>query len=319
MSVTVDTGATVYLPGKERGRGRQERGDRPGGGHGGGPGGGHGGGHGGGRGGSHGGGGGDQGGSHGGGAPGAGPGHAAHRDAYGARLGMWLFLFTELLLFGGFFLLYAVYRIRFPADFHYAATHLDAFVGGVNTVILLTSSLTMVLAIAALERGQRRVSVTFLIVTIACGLAFMVIKGFEWAGKISHGYYPGSEKIAEHTAGENIFYGLYFGMTGVHALHVLVGLGVLLYMLGLVSQAPRRRAVIPLGGRDRLKLSDPRGTVLWERAAADQAVELQVDLVYEHAPEILQERLPKMENAGLYWHLVDIIWIFLFPLLYLIT
>lgn len=245
--------------------------------------------------------------------------HEHPRDAFGARLGMWLFLFSELLLFSGFFLLYAVYRQRFPVDFHYAATHLNALVGGINTLILLTSSLTMVLSIAALERAQRKASLVFLGATIACGLAFMVIKGFEWADKISHGYYPGSEKILEHTPGENIFYGLYFGMTGLHALHVLVGLGVLVYMVGLVWQPPRRILRLRLGGPERLELRDSSGRVLWQRPEDDRAEKLEVGLVYDSEPEVLRERVPKMENAGLYWHLVDVIWIFLFPLLYLIT
>jgi cytochrome c oxidase subunit III len=191
---------------------------------------------------------------------------AAHgRDAYGARLGMWLFVFTELLLFGGLFLLYAAYRARYASDFHFGATTLNPLIGTINTLILLTSSLTMALAVATARRGARGTSL-FLGVTILLGVVFLGNKGLEWSEKIRHGLYPHSAALADHTNGENIFYGLYYGMTGLHALHVLVGLGVLTTLLAM-----RRR------------------------------------------------RAAQIENAGLYWHLVDIVWIFLFPLFYLIT
>jgi cytochrome c oxidase subunit III len=208
-----------------------------------------------------------------------------HRDPVGAKMGMWLFLLTELILFGGLFLLYAAYRTRFAADFHYGSTLLNPLIGGVNTLVLLTSSLTMVLSIAALERGQRRPAVLFLGTTIALGLTFLIIKAFEWSAKIGHGLYPGSGELVERTAGENIFFGLYYGMTGLHALHVIVGLGILVWMFALIARRPRTGVSLPAPGGD----------------------------------ELLARNLPRLDNAGLYWHLVDIIWIFLFPLLYLIT
>ena len=131
-----------------------------------------------------------------------------HHDQTGSKIGMWLFLFTELLLFGGLFMVYAVYRSNFPDDFHFAATHLSTAKGLLNTVVLLTSSLLMVLAVATLERGQRRLAAGFLVGTIICGFIFMVVKYFEWTEKIHHGLYPKSAELVQHTPGENIFYGL---------------------------------------------------------------------------------------------------------------
>jgi cytochrome c oxidase subunit III len=198
------------------------------------------------------------------------PAAAEHgRDAFGARLGMWLFVFTELLLFGGLFLLYASYRGRYASDFHYGATTLNPLIGTVNTLILLTSSLTMVLGVAA-ARARSRATTGWLAATIGLGVVFLFDKGLEWSEKIRHGLYPRSAKLADHTNGENIFYGLYYGMTGLHALHVLVGIGLLSVMLALTRRGVGARA-------------------------------------------------GQIENTGLYWHLVDIIWIFLFPLFYLVT
>lgn len=203
----------------------------------------------------------------------AGAVHAHPSDAVGARIGMWLFLLTEMVLFGGLFLLYAVYRAKFAADFHFCTLQLDTVLGTVNTVILLTSSLTMVLAVGALERDRSRLSAFFTGLTILLAVVFLVNKYFEWSGKIHHGIWPNSPELTGHTPGENLFFGLYYAMTGLHGIHVLAGVGVLAVMLRKVM----------------------RGTT---------------------APARL---LIQMENAGLYWHLVDIIWIFLFPLFYLIS
>jgi cytochrome c oxidase subunit 3 len=178
-----------------------------------------------------------------------------HRDPVGAKMGMWLFLLTELILFGGAFLLYAAYRTRFPADFHYASTLLNPLIGGANTLVLLTSSLTMVLSIAALERGQRRPSVLFLAATIGLGLTFLVVKAFEWSAKIGHGIFPGSSELVEHTAGENIFFGLYYGMTGLHALHVIVGLGILIWMFTRIARRPRTRVSLPVPAGEQVRLA----------------------------------------------------------------
>ena len=186
---------------------------------------------------------------------------------------MWLFLLSEILIFGGLFLLYAVYRSKHPADFHAASLELSRFDGALNTAILLTSSLTAVLAIFFLQHENRpRRTVLFLCATIACGLAFLVVKGFEWAAKFEHGLYPNAAVLLSRPPGEILYFGLYFTMTGLHALHVIIGIGVLSVMVSFVR----------------------RGKATQERSAG-------------------------LENAGLYWHLVDIIWIFLFPLFYLIS
>jgi cytochrome c oxidase subunit 3 len=196
----------------------------------------------------------------------------AHRDYAGSKLGMWLFLFTEVLLFGGLFLVYSVYRSMYPQNFHTAAAGLSAVLGTINTIILLTSSLTMAIAISALQRGNTRASVLLQAATIGLGLFFLVNKYFEWGGHIHEGLYPNAPELLSRSHGEILFYGLYYVMTGLHGLHVVVGLVLIGIMLALTV---RQRVT----GEDYIKL----------------------------------------ENAGLYWHLVDLIWIYLFPLFYLIT
>ncbi|MEW6074031.1 MAG: cytochrome c oxidase subunit 3 family protein [Planctomycetota bacterium] len=198
--------------------------------------------------------------------------HPVPYDPVGGKLGMWLFLFTEVLLFGTLFLAFGVYLYGYTWQFRRGSAALDIPIGAINTLILLTSSLTMALAIAALQRGRRILARRFLWATIACALAFLVIKGFEWNGKFHHGLYPGGERLAELTRGEQVFFGLYFTMTGLHALHVLVGVVVILWAMRLVAI-----------GR------------------------------------VSPERSVFLENTGLYWHLVDLVWIYLFPLFYLIS
>ncbi len=190
-----------------------------------------------------------------------------------ARIGMWLFIISEILIFGGLFLLYSVYRFRNPSEFHAASLELSRLAGTANTVLLLTSSLAVALAVhAAREKASARRAPLLVAATIALGLVFLAIKGFEWTEKFHRGLYPGSAALLARSAGERLFVGLYFTMTGLHALHVIIGLGVLAVMLvGL------RRGTIGSG------------------------------------------RLSPFENAGLYWHMVDIVWIFLFPLFYLIS
>ena len=195
-----------------------------------------------------------------------------HRDDYGARMGMWLFLFTELILFGGMFLVYSVYRFTNQAEFHLAATELNTIIGTFNTAILLTSSLTMALSITAIQKDNRTLSIFLQILTILLGLFFMVNKYFEWSGKFGHGIYPGSEKLIELGTGEVLFFGLYFAMTGLHALHIIIGVTLLIVMLMKIMNG-----------------------------------------------SIDKEKYIYLENSGLYWHLVDLIWIFLFPLFYLIV
>jgi cytochrome c oxidase subunit 3 len=193
-------------------------------------------------------------------------------DPVANRIGMWLFLFTEFLLFGVLFICFGVYLHTYTWQFEKASGELNALVGAFNTVVLLTSSLTVALAIAAMERLNKRFCVALLNVTLVLALTFLVIKSFEWGGKIEHGIYPGSAHLLEDfTPGENIFFGLYFVMTGLHGLHVVIGMVLLLIARHKVQ----------------------RGTVNIER-------------------------LSWLENAGLYWHLVDLVWIYLFPLFYLI-
>ena len=195
-----------------------------------------------------------------------------HRDDVGSRMGMWLFLFTELLLFGGLFLLYSVYRFTYADQFHLAAKELNTIVGAFNTAVLLTSSLTMALSIVAIQRNQKLLSIVLQLITILLALFFMVNKYFEWTAKFHHGIYPGSEELLSKQPGEILFFGLYYVMTGLHGLHVLVGMVLIAVMARMTQQ----------------------GT-------------------------ITHDNYVRLENTGLYWHLVDIIWIFLFPLFYLIT
>jgi cytochrome c oxidase subunit 3 len=195
---------------------------------------------------------------------------AEHRDDFGSKLGMWLFLVTEMLLFSGLFLGYGWMRTRYPAEFHHAGSEMNAVLGVTNTLVLLTSSLTMVLALVAIQRGERRRAMAGLGATILLGAVFLVNKAFEWHAEIHHGNYPGSAHLATLPPGEQVFFGLYYTMTGLHGLHVLVGISVLSVMLVLVKK-----------GR------------------------------------ITPDRYVMLENGGLYWHLVDVVWIFLLPLFYL--
>jgi cytochrome c oxidase subunit 3 len=193
-----------------------------------------------------------------------------HRDYEGSKLGMWLFLFTEILLFGGLFILYSAYRARYPMEFHEGGQHLNVVIGVANTVILLTSSLTVALSISAIQKGNRKLCASFLVGTIVLGLAFLVNKYIEWSGEIARGLYPNSPVLIQRPKGDQIFFGLYYSMTGLHGLHVIAGVLVLSIMLMLVLRG-----------------------------------------------KISSTNFNKLENGGLYWHLVDVIWIFLLPLFYL--
>ena len=197
--------------------------------------------------------------------------HNQHHDYTGAKLGMWFFLFTELLLFGGLFLLYSVYREKFAADFHTAGMEMNVGLGAVNTLLLLTSSLTMVLAISAIKRNERNRSLLLQAATIVLGAAFLLNKYFEWTWHIRRGIYPDSTQLLAMGHGKVLFFGLYYVMTGIHGIHVLIGISVIGFMLALTARGS-------ISGGDYIKL----------------------------------------ENAGLFWHLVDVIWIYLFPLFYLI-
>jgi cytochrome c oxidase subunit 3 len=250
-----------------------------------------------------------------------------HKDYTGSKIGIWLFLITEVLLFGGLFLLYAVYRSDYAQDFHNAANELDTLVGATNTIILLTSSLSMALSIAAIHHGNRRLAVIMLALTVILGGWFMVNKYFEWGAKISHGIYPGSEALSHHPKGEIVFFGLYFTMTGLHGLHVVVGMILLTVMMIKVMGQPRSRVQFvdghglerALGGR--LVVKGKGGEELWSSENLDESIQsVKVDVRYwPVARRFKIADFSQLENSGLYWHIVDVIWIFLFPLYYLIT
>lgn len=194
-----------------------------------------------------------------------------HKDPVGSKIGMWLFLLTELLLFGGMFIIYSMYRYMHSDAFLIAATELNTAIGALNTIILLTSSLTVALSITALQKNNKRLSLILLGITILFAFAFLVNKYFEWSEKFHHGIYPGSEELMNRANGEILFFGLYYVMTGIHGLHIVVGIVLLTTVLVFIV-------------RNKVTGTD----------------------------------ITKLENSGLYWHLVDIIWIFLFPLFYLI-
>jgi cytochrome c oxidase subunit 3 len=195
-----------------------------------------------------------------------------HRDDLTSKTGMWFFLFTEMLLFGGLFIVYSVYRFRNGEAFHFAAQELSVTIGTINTIILLISSTTIAMSITAIQKKNKKFALLLLCITILLGLAFLVNKYFEWGEHIKEHIYPGSAVLALRGQGDVLFYGLYFFMTGLHALHIIIGL----IFIGVI-------------------------TVLIFR------------------DKINSDNFVLLENSGLYWHLVDLIWIFLFPLFYLIT
>jgi cytochrome c oxidase subunit 3 len=188
---------------------------------------------------------------------------------------MWTFLVSEVMFFGGLFTTYAVYRHGAPQAFAAASRELDVVLGSINTLVLLTSSLTMALAVRETHLGRSRRAMLLVLLTMALGIAFLGIKFSEYAHKYREGFAPLAGRPF-HFEGAPIgpaklFFGLYFAMTGVHAVHMIIGvalLGVLALSLGLRPGSEKHEI--------------------------------------------------RMEVAGLYWHFVDIVWIFLFPLLYLV-
>lgn len=189
-------------------------------------------------------------------------------------LGMWVFLVTEIMFFGGLFLAYIVYRAWYPAAFAAASHHLDVPLGGLNTAVLICSSLTMALAVYSAQVGARRSTMIYLALTLALGLVFLAIKFIEYRHKFEEGLIPGAGfrfDEQQYFSDAQMFFSLYFAMTGLHALHMVVGVGILLVLI----------------------------LMAWRGRFSPEY----------HAP---------VELSGLYWHFVDIIWIFLFPLLYLV-
>lgn len=192
-------------------------------------------------------------------------------DVTGVKLGMWLFLYTEIMLFGGLFVLYAAYYSKYTEDFIAGGKQLDFVFGVFNTIILLFSSFLVASSITAIRRKAKSLAVILLLGTLICALIFLVNKYFEWSHKFEVGIYPNSEKLLDMAAGQNMFFGLYYVITGLHGVHIVIGMCLLLVTLVMVAKN---------------KISDTQYAVL--------------------------------ENSSLYWHLVDLIWIFIFPLFYLI-
>jgi len=190
-----------------------------------------------------------------------------------STFGMWVFLLTEIMFFGGLFLGYTIYRSANPEAFREASHHLDLRLGGFNTVVLIASSLTMALAVRAAQLGQRIALVNYLVGTLGLGTVFLVVKAFEYHHKYVDHMIPGLafQFDGAQPMQSQMFFVFYFAMTGMHALHMVIGAGLLVYFI-LKAQAGRYHA-------------------------------------HYFGP---------VEVMGLYWHFVDIVWIFLFPLLYLI-
>jgi len=161
--------------------------------------------------------------------------HSPHRDDIGAKTGMWLFLFTELLLFSGLILIYIVFRNNYAHEFHEAAAHLNVTIGVVNTIILITSSLTMVLSLAKMQRGLIHSALNLLWTTIGLGMLFLINKSIEWYEKIHHGYYPGTDFFQNLPKGESLFYSLYYSVTGLHALHIIIGIIIMAFLLKQIN------------------------------------------------------------------------------------
>jgi cytochrome c oxidase subunit III len=206
--------------------------------------------------------------------------HLAHHfdsmatQNHASRLGMWLFLGTEVLLFAGLFLGYSVYRHFYHETFRAASHHLSLILGTINTIVLITSSFTVAMAYYSVKKGNNKAAAGLLVFTILCAVAFLCIKGVEYHEKFQEGALPGKWfhfHEMQGFPGANMFYTVYFLTTGLHAFHVIVGMAILIWVL--------RRTI---------------------RGDFDKEYHIPVEL------------------GGLYWHLVDLVWIFLFPLLYLI-
>jgi len=203
--------------------------------------------------------------------------HTVQQQVDAAKLGMWLFLVTEVLFFSGLFMAYIAVRTWYPEMFLDTSYQLDWKLGAVNTIVLLFSSLTVALAVreaqlADPKNPQTGKMVGYIAVTILCAMGFLLVKYIEYSAKIDHGFVPGflftGEGLLDNA---HLFFGVYFCMTGLHGIHVVLGIGVLTWIGIRASRGDfHKRYHVPL------------------------------------------------ENAGLYWHLVDLIWIFLFPLLYLV-
>lgn len=200
--------------------------------------------------------------------------HEPTQQIEAAKLGMWLFLATEVLLFGGLFVAYAVYHYLHPELFKAAHRYLDVSLGALNTLVLLFSSLTVVLAIHAAQQNKQKWVIVNLLITLVCAATFLVVKYIEYSHKFEAGLLPGyyfTNGTMPAPDEAHIFFGIYFLMTGLHGIHVVLGMAVLSWLLYRTIKG-----------------------------------------------EFGSQFYTPLEIGGLYWHLVDVIWIFLFPLLYLI-
>ena len=196
----------------------------------------------------------------------------AEQEFESAKLGMWAFLVTEVLFFGALFVAYTILRGLYPEMFIEANHHLSWKMGTFNTVVLIASSFTMVMAVRSSQLSKKESTSVYLLLTFILAGVFMIVKYFEYVEKIDHGYLPfkffDGAAVAENI---HLFFGLYFTMTGLHGLHILIGMGLIIWLI----------------------LRNNRG-------------------------EFHADYFTPVEMVGLYWHLVDLIWIFLFPLFYLI-
>jgi cytochrome c oxidase subunit III len=197
--------------------------------------------------------------------------HDMDQQLEASTLGMWVFLVTEVMFFGGLFMAYLLYRYWYPMDWAAASNHLDVWLGGLNTAVLIVSSLTMALAVRSAQVGSWVGQIVNLILTILFGATFLVVKYFEYAEKFEHHLVPGPNFDPTLPPQQQLFFSLYFIMTGIHAAHMVVGIGLMLIILWMA----------------------------WKKRFGPGY----------YGP---------VEVSGLYWHFVDIVWIFLFPLLYLL-
>jgi len=201
---------------------------------------------------------------------------SAEHEYQTAKLGTWMFLVTEILMFGGLFVGYILFHEKFPQMFHAGSRFLDWRLGALNTVVLLFSSLTMALSIYYAQLGKRSLTLINLYVTLACGFIFLTVKYFEYSHKIHEGllpgrlfYYEGAE--VQQFSNIGMYFSFYFTMTGLHGSHVVAGMGLITWLI-----------------------------------------------IRTHRGEFGPEYYTPLECVGLFWHLVDLIWIYLFPLLYLV-
>jgi len=198
-----------------------------------------------------------------------------------AKLGMWIFICTEILMFGGLFVGYGILRAHEPDMFRLAHERLDRIMGAANTIVLLFSSLTAALAVRSSQLGKKQQTSVYLVITVLCACVFLVVKYFEYSQKFEHGLLPGhyfrgdlpayAHNGAVLPTRSHVFYSIYFMMTGLHGVHVVVGMSILVWVL-----------------------------------------------VRNNRGDFSPEYFTPVEIGALYWHLVDLVWIYLFPLLYLV-